>query len=332
MPGSAESGEQIDSGWRATAGWNTKAQAAVQPEDLAGLAGYSHRLSSLVESLWEFWRRFRKHRLAVLGALFIVAFVGVAVLAPFIVSHDPGAGDLRARLLPPAWMTGGRPEYWLGTDELGRDLLSRILYGSRVSLYVGLLVVGVATTVGTVAGLVSGYFGGRIDAAVQRLVDILLAFPYLVFAIALMAVMGPGLTNLMLALVYKEWVYPARVVRAEVLAARSQEYVEAARAVGAGHGHILFREILPNVLSSVLVVSTLRVAWVILMEASLSFLGLGVQPPTPAWGSMVSSGRDYLFQAWWVSTFPGLAILLTVLGINLLGEGLRDALDPRLKD
>lgn len=284
------------------------------------------------EGLGEFWRRFRKNRLAVAGGALVVAFVAVAVLAPVIAPHDPGRGNLGARLLPPAWMPGGTARHLLGTDELGRDLLSRILYGSRVSLYVGMMVVFVATTLGTAAGLASGYFGGRVDAVIQRLVDILLAFPYLVLAIALMAVMGPGLTNLMVALAYKEWVYPCRVVRAEVLAARHQEYVEAARAVGAGHGHILFREILPNVLSSVLVVSTLRVAWIILMEASLSFLGLGVQPPTPAWGSMVSAGREYLFQAWWVSTFPGLAILLTVLGINLLGEGLRDALDPRLRD
>lgn len=307
------------------------ATPALGAEEMEPQAGHSAWRRGR-EALGEFWRRFRKNRLAVAGGALVLGFVAVAVLAPLLAPHDPARGNLGARLLPPAWMPGGAAGHLLGTDELGRDLLSRILYGSRVSLYVGMMVVFVATTLGTAAGLVSGYFGGRLDAAIQRLVDILLAFPYLVLAIALMAVMGPGLTSLMVALAYKEWVYPCRVVRAEVLAARHQEYVEAARAVGAGHAHILFREILPNVLSSVLVVSTLRVAWIILMEASLSFLGLGVQPPTPAWGSMVSAGREYLFQAWWVSTFPGLAILLTVLGINLLGEGLRDALDPRLRE
>ncbi len=317
-------GSQADS-WLVSSAAGEAARAAQSAEGRGSAVRALRRLA-------EFWRRFRKNRLAVVGAFLVLAFLAVAVFAPALAPHDPGRGNLRARLLPPAWMPGGDPRYFLGTDELGRDLLSRILYGSRVSLYVGLMVVVVATSIGTAAGLLSGYFGGHLDALIQRLVDVLLAFPYLVLAVALMAVMGPGLTNLMLALLYKEWVYPARVVRAEVLAARSQEYVEAARAVGAGHGHILFREILPNVLSSVLVVSTLRVAWIMLMEASLSFLGLGVQPPTPAWGSMVSAGRDYLFQAWWISTFPGLAILLTVLGVNLLGEGLRDALDPRLKD
>ncbi len=225
-------------------------------------------------------------------------------------------------------MEGGSWEHPLGTDQLGRDLLSRIIWGARASLKVGAVVIVFATVVGIFMGLVSGYYGGWVDVVIQRLSDILLAFPYLVLAIALMAVMGPGFGNLILALVYKEWVTPARIVRGEVLAAKNVEYVEAARAVGAGDAHIMWREILPNTFSSVIVVATLRVAWVILMEASLSFLGLGVQPPEPAWGSMIAQGREYIFSSWWLATFPGIAILATVLGINLLGEGLRDALDP----
>ncbi|HEY8417503.1 MAG TPA: ABC transporter permease [Limnochordales bacterium] len=278
----------------------------------------------------DFWRRFRRHRLAVAGGVVVLMVVLMGVTAPWIAPHDPTAANFFNRLRPPAWLEGGSWEHPLGTDQLGRDVLSRIMWGARASLAVGAIVIVIATTVGIFMGLVSGYYGGRVDAVIQRLVDILLSFPYLVLAIGLMAVMGPGFSNMVLALVYKEWVTPCRVVRGEVLAAKNQEYVEAARAVGASDAHVMWREILPNTVSAVIVVATLRVAWVILMEASLSFLGLGVQPPTPAWGSMVAAGREFIFQAWWLATFPGLAILVTVLGINLLGEGLRDALDPRL--
>lgn len=278
------------------------------------------------------WREFRKNRLALLGGVVVLALVVVALAAPWIAPHDPAQINPFQRLQPPAWMAGGSWEYPLGTDHLGRDLLSRIIYGSRVSLAVGAVVVLVATTVGVVMGLVSGFFGGWVDTVIQRVVEILLAFPYLVLAIALMGVLGPGLTNLFLALVYKEWVTPARVVRAEVLAVKNREFVEAARALGASGWRIMFRHILPNVLASAVVIGTLRVAWVILMEASLSFLGLGVQPPTPSWGTMIADGRSAIFQQWWISTFPGVAILVTVLAINLLGEGLRDALDPRLRE
>src|SRR5690606_13813028 len=283
-------------------------------------------------SMADFWRRFRKNRLAVAGGAVVLVVVLMGVTAPWIAPHDPTQANFFNRLRPPAWMEGGSWEYPLGTDQLGRDVLSRIMWGARASLTVGAIVIVLATTVGIFFGLISGYYGGRVDAVVQRLVDILLSFPYLVLAIGLMAVMGPGFINMVLALVYKEWVTPCRVVRGEVLAAKSQEYVEAARAVGASDAHIMWREILPNTVSAVIVVATLGVAWVILMEASLSFLGLGVQPPTPAWGSMVAAGREFIFQAWWLATFPGLAILVTVLGINLLGEGLRDALDPRLRE
>jgi len=191
-------------------------------------------------------------------------------------------------------------------------------------------VVSVATITGVMIGLVSGYFGGKIDALIQRIVDTLLAFPYLIFALAIMSVLGPGLKNIILALVYKEWVTPCRVIRGDTLVAKEENYVEAARAMGASNWHILIRSLLPNVMASVIVVASLRIAWVILMEASLSFLGLGVQPPTATWGGMVAGGRDYIFQAWWITAFPGIAILLLVMGVNLMGEGLRDAFDPKL--
>lgn len=283
-------------------------------------------------SLVDFWHRFRKNRLAVVGGVVLLIVIITGLFAPWIAPHDPTVPSFRNRFAPPAWMEGGSWEHPLGTDQLGRDLLSRIIWGARASLKVGAIVIAFATVVGIFMGLVSGYYGGWVDVIIQRLSDILLAFPYLVLAIALMGVMGPGFSNLILALVYKEWVTPARIVRGEVLAAKNVEYVEASRAVGARDAHIMWREILPNTLSSVIVVATLRVAWVILMEASLSYLGLGVQPPEPAWGSMIADGREYIFSSWWLATFPGIAILLTVLGINLLGEGLRDALDPRLRE
>lgn len=306
--------------------------AATPPVETQEAAAWQRALERERAAALEFWRRFRKHRLAVAGGVVVLLVVAMGVLAPWLAPHDPAQANFLKRFRPPAWMEGGSWEHPLGTDQLGRDILSRIMWGARASLTVGAIVITLATTVGIFFGLLSGYYGGRVDAVIQRVVDILLSFPYLVLAIGLMAVMGPGFMNMVLALVYKEWVTPCRVVRGEVLAAKNQEYVEAARAVGAGDAHIMWREILPNTLSAVIVVATLRVAWVILMEASLSFLGLGVQPPTPAWGSMVAAGREYIFQAWWLATFPGVAILVTVLGINLLGEGLRDALDPRLRE
>jgi ABC-type dipeptide/oligopeptide/nickel transport system permease subunit len=274
--------------------------------------------------------RFAANRTAVAATAVIVAFVLAALAAPLLSPHDPAEADLFRRLQPPAWAPGGAWAFPLGCDSLGRDILSRLLYGARVSLLVAALVIGIAAVVGTLAGLAAGYLRGWTDTLVSRLVDTLLGFPYLVFAIGLMAMMGPGLHNIVLALVYKEWVFTCRVVRGETLAAREQDYVEAARALGCGSAHIMLREILPNVLSPVLVVATFRMAYVIIMEASLSFLGLGVQPPTPSWGSMVADGRDFLVDAWWVSTLSGLAILSLVLSINLASQGLRDAFDPRL--
>jgi ABC-type dipeptide/oligopeptide/nickel transport system permease subunit len=275
---------------------------------------------------------FAENRLAVGSAVVVVLFVIMAIAAPLIAPHDPNATDLFRRLQPPAWQEGGDWSFALGCDALGRDILSRIIYGARISIFIGASVILVATTVGIAAGLAAGYLRGWVDVVISRLVDILLGFPYLIFAIGLMAMMGPGLLNIIMALAYKEWVIPCRVVRGETLAARELEYVEAARALGASSRHIMLKEILPNILSPVIVVSTIRIAHVIILEASLSFLGLGVQPPTASWGSMVADGRAFILEAWWVSTFPGVAILLLVLAINVASQGLRDAFDPRFTE
>ncbi|MDT8858086.1 ABC transporter permease [Paracoccaceae bacterium Fryx2] len=275
---------------------------------------------------------FARNRLAAGSAVLVGLFVLMAVFAPWVAPQDPYATDLFRRLQPPAWVEGGDWGYVLGADALGRDILSRIIYGARISIFIGAAVILVATTIGILLGLASGYLRGWVDVVISRIVDILLGFPYLIFAIGLMAMMGPGLMNIILALAYKEWVIPCRVVRGETLAVRELEYVEAARALGASSRHIMLKEILPNILSPVIVVSTIRMAHVIILEASLSFLGLGVQPPTASWGSMVSDGRAFILEAWWVSTFPGLAILLLVLAINVASQGLRDAFDPRFHE
>ncbi len=277
-------------------------------------------------------RTFLRNRFAVGAVAVVLLFVLMAICAPWIAPHDPNETDLLLRLQPPAWMEGGDWSYLLGCDALGRDLLSRIIYGSRVSIFIGVAVIVLATGVGIAAGLLAGYFRGWTDTIISRVVDILLAFPYLLFAIGLMAMMGPGLQNIILALAYKEWVIPCRLVRGDTLALREVEYIEAARAVGASPWYIMRREILPNILSPVIVVSTIRMAHVIILEASLSFLGIGVQPPTASWGSLVADGRSFIMDAWWVSTFSGFAILALVLAINVASQGLRDAFDPRLQE
>ena len=289
----------------------------VRPEVGSGLSATFHQ--------------FLADRLAVVSAVLVVLVALMALLAPLIAPQDPNETDLLRRLQPPVWQEEGEIAYLLGCDALGRDILSRLIYGARISIFIGLTVILLATTVGILTGLAAGYLGGVVDAIISRLVDILLAFPYLIFAIGLMAMMGPGLENIILALAYKEWVIPCRVVRAETLAAREMEYVEAARALGASRARIMIREILPNIVSSVIVVSSVRIAYIIILEASLSFLGIGIQPPTPSWGSMVADGREYLLEAWWVSTFAGLSILVLVLAINVASQSLRDTFDPRFR-
>lgn len=289
------------------------------------------RLRLWGQGLWEFLWQLSRHPTALLGLAVVVVYALAAIFADGIVPHNPLLGDLGLRLLPPVWQEGGDPRFLLGTDLQGRDLLSRIVYGTRVSLLVGIVTVTISATVGVILGTVTGYYRGRLDDIISRLADLLMAFPLLIFAIGVMAMMGPGFRNLILALTFKTWVEFFRLVRGEMLSEKTKEYVEAAKAVGQSDFAIIASEMLPNIFHSVMVLATLRLGEMIIAEASLSFLGLGIQPPTPAWGSMVSDGRSYLTTAWWVSTLPGLAILFLVLSINLFGEGLRDILDPRLK-
>ena len=291
----------------------------------------SIRLRLLRRNLLDFLDELRRYPLALVGGIIVLAYVLAAIFAPQITPHDPTMGNLRQRFLPPAWQDGGDTAYLLGTDDQGRDLLTRIIFGARISLVIGLLSVGISVLIGTALGCITGYFRGLIDDIISRFADLLLAFPYLIFAIGVMAFLGPGFVNLITALTFKGWVEFFRLVRGEMMAEKTKEYIEAARAVGQPHRAIIISEILPNIIQSVFVLGTLRMGYMIIMEASLSFLGLGVQPPAPAWGSMVAAGRDYLLTAWWVSTLPGIAILILVLSINLFGEGLRGILDPRLK-
>jgi peptide/nickel transport system permease protein len=286
----------------------------------------------LMQRSWkEFFRELLGHPVALVGGVIIIIYLLGAIFAPQITIHDPTRGNLRLRFQSPAWLEGGSWEYPLGTDAQGRDLLTRIIYGARISLLVGFLSVSISVLVGGTLGALAGYYRGRLDAIISRLADLLLAFPFLIFAIGVMAFMGPGFTNLILALTFKGWVEFFRVVRGEMMAEKTQEYVEAGRVSGLGSLAIIVREILPNIIQSVFVLGTLRMGDMIIMEASLSFLGLGIPPHIPAWGSMVAAGRDYMLVAWWVSTFPGIALLILVLAINIFGEGLRDILDPRLK-
>ena len=274
-------------------------------------------------------KRLLRSKLAAAGLAILVVAVTLAVVAPLVAPADPNAQELSQKLRPPTWTAGGSSLNPLGTDQLGRDVLSRILFGLRVSLVVALLAVCVSGAVGVGLGVLAGFFSGRSDATIMRLVDVQLSMPVTLVAIAVIAVVGTSLVNLVLVLGLSQWPLYARVVRGEALALRGREFIVAARAVGASSSHIIVHHVLPNTLSSIVVVATFGVAGVIVFEAGLSFLGLGVQPPQPSLGGMLSEGREYLATAWWLGIFPGLAIMLLVLGINLLGDGLRDALDPR---
>jgi peptide/nickel transport system permease protein len=272
-----------------------------------------------------------RNRVALLGLVIVAGSIVLAVVAPALAPSDPVRNDLLERLVPPMWMEGGSGRHPLGTDTLGRDVVSRLLYGARVSLIVGFSAVVVAGALGLLLGLVSGYYGGRLDDLLMRVGDVQLAFPALVLAIAVLAVVGSGLLNIVLVLGVTGWVTYARIARGETLSLRHREFVEGARALGAGDAAILWRHVLPNVLPSITVVATFSVARTIIAEASLSFLGLGLPPPAPSWGAMLDEGRNYLTTGWWLALFPGLAILAVVLGINVVGDWLRDALDPRIE-
>lgn len=289
------------------------------------------RRQKRIDDAKSFLRSLRKHPSALIGGIIIVIFILMAIFSPLIIPHSSTSGDLANRLAPPVWLEGGTSTHLLGTDEQGIDLLSRIIDGARISIVVGLLATVISVVVGTSLGLISGYFRGWFDTVISRLADLLLAFPFLIFAIGMMAFLGPGFLNLIFALTFKGWVEFFRLARGEVFVEESKEYVEAAKSLGRRSFKIMVDEILPNIIQTIMVLATLRFGYMIIMEASLSFLGLGIQPPTPAWGSMIATGREYMLNAWWLSTFPGLVLLLLVLSINLFGEGLRDILDPRMK-
>jgi ABC-type dipeptide/oligopeptide/nickel transport system permease subunit len=305
------------------------------PEIVNPIARRTHlwqvRLKVFSSSAKEFMGELLGHPVALIGGIILVLYILAAIFAPQITTHDPTDGNLRMRLTGPAWEQGGSWDYPLGADDQGRDILTRIIYGARISLLVGILSVGISVLVGGTLGALAGYYRGTFDAIVSRLADLLLAFPFLIFAIGVMAFLGAGFKNLVIALIFKGWVEFFRLVRGEMMTQKTQEYVEAAKVSGLRNLAIIVREIIPNIFQSVFVLATLRVGDMIIAEASLSFLGLGIPPHIPAWGSMVASGRDYMLVAWWVSTFPGIALLILVLSINVLGEGLRDILDPRLK-
>jgi len=276
-------------------------------------------------------RRLARRRTALFGMLVVLAVMLAAVAAPLVAPFDPLEQDIGQRLREPGWQDEQGRVHPLGTDHLGRDILSRVVFGSRIALLVGLAAVVISGVLGMLIGLVAGYFGGRLDDFLMRLADIQLAFPFILLAIAVIGVLGPSLRNIIIVIGVSSWVVYARVVRGEVLSIREREYVHAAVALGSRPWRVLMTHVLPNTFTPWLVVATLDMARVIVIESALSFLGLGVQPPTPTWGGMLADGRVYLSTAWWLATFPGLAILVTVLGINLLGDGLRDTLDPRLK-
>jgi len=271
-------------------------------------------------------QRLVRHPLALgggicIGIIFLVA-LGAAVLAPL----DPGKTDIALKLRPPSW------EHWLGTDQLGRDVFSRMLYGARISLTVGFIAVAISLGIGIALGAVAGFYGGLIDALLMRFVDVMLCFPSFFLMLTVIALLGPNIWNVMIIIGLTSWMGTARFVRAEFLSLRQRDFVLAARALGAKDARIILVHLLPNALAPVFVTATLEIATAILVEAGLSFLGFGVQPPAPSWGNILTEGRTYIFDAWWLTLFPGLAILTTVLSFNLLGEGLRDALDPRLRE
>jgi peptide/nickel transport system permease protein len=264
-----------------------------------------------------------------LPSAILLVVVGAAMFAPILAPYDQDYFDLGGSLQPPAWMAGGSLDYLLGTDNTGRDILSRIIYGARISLLVGFLAVGLAGTVGTVLGLFAAYFEGWVDALIMRIVDIQMSVPSILLALILSAAIGPGLTTVIMVIMIVYWTYYARLVRSEVLSVKTRDFVSLARVVGCSDRRIVFRHILPNVVNSIVVLATVQLGTVIIFEATLSFLGLGVQPPTPAWGSMLADGRTYVGSAWWLSVFPGLAITLTVLSVNLFGDWLRVHWDPK---
>jgi len=301
--------------------------AVTDPAVSAGKRQESPRLAMLRE----FWGSFAENRGAVAGLVFMIVLVLVAVFAPLVAPHAPDVQNRDALLVPPFWESGGTTTYLLGTDAVGRDILSRLIFGARYSLFIGLFVVTLAVIAGLFLGTLSGYVGGWLDTIVMRVMDVVLAFPGLLLALVLVAILGPGLMNAMIAITLVLLPHFVRLTRAAVMTERDKDYVVAVRTAGAGPLRIMVKTVLPNCLAPLIVQTTLSFSNAILEAAALGFLGMGAQPPTPEWGTMLAEAREFILRAWWVVTFPGLAILLTVLAINLVGDGLRDALDPKLK-
>ncbi len=266
-----------------------------------------------------------KNILLFFGLSIVLFFIIVAIFAPFIATYDPAVTNMQAIFLPP------NATHYFGTDDIGRDVFSRVVYGTRISLFVGFIAVGISLIIGIILGLASGYYGGRVDSIIMRFTDIMLSFPTFFLILAVIAFLKPSLVNVMVVIGLTGWMGVARLVRAEVMSVKNREYITAAKLQGLSHKKIMFKHILPNVLSPIFVTATLSIAGAILLESSLSFLGLGVQPPTPSWGNILTDGQNNIINAWWLSCFPGLAIVFTALGYNLLGEGLRDLLDPKNK-
>jgi dipeptide transport system permease protein len=281
--------------------------------------------------LAEFWFYFSENRGAVIGLWVFLALVAIALLAPVLAPHAPNMQYRDSVLLPPVWQEGGSWTYLLGTDAVGRDMLSRLIYGARFSLFIGVIVVAIAVSGGVTIGLIAGYFRGVVDTVIMRIMDVILAFPSLLLALVLVAILGPGLTNAMIAIAIVLQPHFVRLTRSSVFNEINREYVVSARVAGASPTYLMTRTLLPNCLGPVTVQATLSFSNAILDAAALGFLGVGAQPPTPEWGTMLADAREFILRAWWVVTFPGLAILITVLAINLMGDGLRDALDPKLK-
>jgi dipeptide transport system permease protein len=283
------------------------------------------------QMLADFWFYFSENRGAVIGLWVFIALVLLAVFAPVFAPHGPIEQYRDAMLVPPVWEEGGQWKFLLGTDAVGRDMLSRLIYGARFSLFIGVVVVGIAATTGVSIGLIAGYYRGAVDTVIMRIMDIILAFPSLLLALVMVAILGPGLLNAMIAIAIVLQPHFVRLTRASVLNERGKDYVTSARVAGASPFYLMTRTILPNCLGPVTVQATLSFSNAILDAAALGFLGMGAQPPTPEWGTMLAEAREFILRAWWVVTFPGLAILITVLAVNLVGDGLRDALDPKMK-
>lgn len=281
--------------------------------------------------LREFWSYFSSNKGAVAGMIIVLLMLLLAAFAPWIAPYEPTITDPSVFLTPPAWQAGGSSAHLLGTDAIGRDILSRLIHGARLSLTIGLAVVSISVVLGTILGLTAGYFRGIFEIAVMRTMDIILTLPSLLLAIVIVAILGPGLMNAMLAVAVVVLPHYVRITRAAVITEMSKDYVTAARMNGAGHLRLMFNEVLPNCTAPLIVQASLGISTAILDAAALGFLGLGAQPPSPEWGTMLADAREFVLRAWWVVTFPGLAILITVLAFNLLGDGLRDAFDPKLK-